>query len=196
MDYIFPCDFVGKYHAPNAEELINNINQYTREYLDQFGTNEPYTHHPVLFNNPERLPLKWEDYFSLLQPSIALYAVDIGCSFEYTMHDPWINFYKDGHYQELHDHEGHDFSFVFFANNEENFANFYFYDRFSLRLTTKFKELVNYEDTYVVKGIEAGDIIFFPSRMQHAVSPQKSKITRKTLAGNFDIVATKRGESV
>ncbi len=46
--------------------------------------------------------------------------------------------------------------------------------------------MVNYKNLYI-PDVKAGDIIFFPSDLQHGVSPHKSDTTRRTLSLNLSI---------
>ena len=182
MNIIFPSYLYYKYQAPNAEQLTNSLSKYTEKHID----NSKFVWGKQC--SVERIPLKWEDYSSLLEPSINIFASDIGLNFNYKMHDPWLNFYNRGQHQEIHDHhESGDFSCVFFINSGENFSDFYFRDRNSTELSYKFRELVKQTDTYALNDIKAGDIVFFPSHMLHGASPHNSDTIRKTFAANFDI---------
>jgi hypothetical protein len=181
MNYIFPSYFYCKYQAPNAEQLISSLSKYTEEDINNslftWGTE----------SSSEKVPIKWEDYYTLLQPSVDIFASHIGSGFNYKMHDPWLNIYNRGQFQEVHSHSGHDFSCVFFVNVGENFSNFYFYDRNEISTSVKLKSLLKHYTSHVINDIKTGDILFFPSHMLHGVSPHNNDIPRKTFATNFDI---------
>jgi hypothetical protein len=121
-----------------------------------------------------------------LKPSIELFANDLEATIKYTMYNPWMNLYKRGDHQEVHEHSGNDISCVFFANSGEGFAEFYFKDRNSIFLTEKVKRLINYKNVYV-PDVKEGDIIFFPSNLEHGVSPHNSDVTRRTLSVNLTL---------
>jgi len=181
MKSIFTINnFYCQYRAPNAEQLIDVLNKYTEKDIN----NSNWTWGDQC--NVERIPLKWEEYYSLLEPSVNAFAAQINTQFKYTMGDPWLNFYNRGQFQEIHDHHGADISCVFFVNNEEKFSKFYFQDRNSTLLTPLIQPLVKYQGAFI-PDIKSGDIIFFPSHMLHGASPHHSDITRKTLATNFTI---------
>ena len=181
MNVLFGTSFYMKYEVPNAEDLISIMNEHSMIYEidnDNFGWGEQCS--------VDRIPLKWEEYMDLLKPSIELFANNLGATLNYTMYNPWMNLYKRGDHQEVHEHSGFDISCVFFANSGEGFAEFYFKDRHSVSLTEKVKPLVNYRNLYI-PDVKAGDIIFFPSDLQHGVSPHKSDTTRRTLSLNLSI---------
>ena len=177
INFLFPNNFYCKYHAPNAEKLIDVLNKYTEKDIDNCS-NEQCT--------VDRIPLKHEDYHDLLAPSIDLFSKEMGSSFSYVIHNPWLNFYNKGQYQDAHDHSNHDIACVFFVNTGENFSNLYFQDRYSNSLTPLLKPLMNYSHIYTPPNIEAGDILFFPAHMLHGVSQQKSDVVRKTLGVNLN----------
>jgi len=180
MNNVFPNDFYYKYHAPNADQFINNLNKYTEKDIDNY---------PFQWGEEcsvDRVPLKWEDYIDLLTPSIDLLSDEIGSSFKYTIQNPWLNFYNRGSYQETHDHSNHDIACVFFVNNGENFSYLYFQDRNSNAITPLLKPLLKHTNMYI-PDIEAGDILFFPAHMLHGVTQQKSDVVRKSFAANLNI---------
>ena len=173
-------NFYCQYRVPNVEELTNALNKYTTEDID----NSNWTWGDQC--DVERIPLKWEEYYNLLQPSVNAFATQINANFNYTMYNPWLNLYNRGQFQDVHAHNDSDFSCVFFVNNEEKFSKFYFQDRNPILLTRLLNPLVHYEETHI-PDIKSGDILFFPSHMLHAASPHQSDITRKTFAANFTI---------
>ena len=180
MKILFPSSFYTQYKAPNADELIEVINSYE----DKLVNNSKFKWGQMC--SSDKIPLKFESFQSLLQASIDLFADDLGLTFNYTLVNPWINLYKKGDFQEIHDHIAQDFACVFFANDGENFAQFYFSDRNTTALTRGAKTLLKYQNNYPLK-FDVGDIIFFPSHVLHGVTPHRSDTIRKTLAFNFDV---------
>ena len=180
MNIIFPSTFYTQFRAPNAKELIEIINSYQNTLVDnsKFGWGEGCS--------SDKIPLKSEDFEDLLQPSINLFAADLGAKFNYILYNPWINLYKKGDFQEIHDHIAQDFACVFFAYDGENFARFYFADRNSTALTRGAKIILKYQYHHFLR-FNVGDIIFFPSHLLHGVTVHRSDIIRKTLSFNFEI---------
>ena len=180
MNYIFKANFYTIYQAPNADELINKINTYTEDSInnDDFSWGNK--------SSSDKIGLKWEDYMELLSPSIELFAEESKVSFNYTLYDPWINLYKKGDHQEVHGHPTH-LSGVFIANDGEDFSQFYFLDKDNYSASISWLgKILKYDCDHIVQ-LKAGDIMFFPGYMLHGVSPHKSDIIRKTLSFNLDI---------
>ena len=181
INVLFGSSFYVKYEVPNAKELISIMDEHSMIYEvdnDKFEWGKRCSVDKIL--------LKWEEYMDLLKPSIELFANDLDTSIKYTMYNPWMNLYKRGDHQEVHEHSGNDISCVFFANSGEGFSEFYFKDRNSIFLTEKVKRLINYKNVYV-PDVKEGDIIFFPSNLEHGVSPHNSDVTRRTLSVNLTL---------
>ena len=172
--------FYFKYRAPNAGNFIEVLESHSEEQIDnsKFRWGEQCI--------VDTIPLKQGDYHDLLQPSLKLLGNEINSNFRYLMQDPWLNCYKRGSFQEIHDHAGNDLSCVFFVNSCAGFSEFFFFDRNSALLSKPMKYLVNYENISKVE-YEAGDILFFPAHMLHGVTPHKSDIVRKTFSVNFNL---------
>ncbi len=186
-----------QYVAPNAKEIIDVINSYEQTSIDNTG-----------FKWGEqcslnRIPLKSDDWVSLLKPSLDLLANDFNVTFDFILSSPWINLYRKGDHQEVHDHltsevgvRVEDFVCVFAANEGEGFSKLYFRDRCDMVLTPGAQSLISDYYSVWMPDLKAGNIIFFPSHMLHGVSPQKSDIIRKTVACNFSITSVTKKESV
>lgn len=184
MNYIFKSNFYTVYRAPNADELINKINTYTDDSID----NAHFTWGSK--SRSDKIPLKWEDYMELLLPSIKLFGEEFKVDIEFQLFDPWINFYKRGDHQEVHGHHSH-ISAVFLGNDGEDFSKFYFIDSNWSQSSNPLEMILTRAYTYDI-NLKAGDVMFFPSYMLHGVSPHKSDIVRKSLSFNFDINKVKK----
>mgnify|MGYP005622815763 FL=1 len=102
------------------------------------------------------------------------------------MYDPWLNLYKRGYYQEIHDHAGLDISSVFFANDGIDFGKFFFVDRHSCNFSEEYEDLISYTNHHQ-PTVKKGDIIFFSSHLLHGVSSHENDDIRKTLSVNFKL---------
>tara|TARA_B100001250_G_scaffold256287_1_gene220649 strand:- start:89 stop:682 length:594 start_codon:yes stop_codon:yes gene_type:complete len=176
----FNANFFYKFEAVNAEQFIKEVEACSSQWINNSGFTWG-TH-----SDSDKVPLKLRDFEYLMKPNIDMLIDEIGSDITPKYSDPWINMYTRGQYQEIHDHYGVDFASVFFANDGEGFAKFYFHDRHSIDLSPRIKKLLNPTDRHVI-NIKAGDIIFFPSHILHGVSPHKSDVVRKTFAVNFDL---------
>ena len=131
MKHIFESNFYTIYQSPNADELIEKIDTYTEEHID----NDHFTWGEQ--SSSDKIPLKSEDYIDLLMPSIDLFCKELNIKFTFNMDDPWINLYKRGDHQEVHGHPSH-LSGVFIANDGEDFSQFYFLDK-PIRFSYEYK---------------------------------------------------------
>ena len=179
LENIFPRKFYIKFKAPCCEDLIDFVqqNHKIKNYRFQWG--------PGCI--VDKSPIDWDLVGTLLMPSIEKLKVALDNDFAYKPFDPWVNTYRMGSFQEIHDHRGHDFSCVFFANINSNFGSFYFYDRDSNSLPRSWDKIMNIPSSFY-PDLKTGDIIFFPSDMLHGVTPHKSDEVRKTLACNFNFI--------
>ncbi|AIX14206.1 hypothetical protein Syn7803C99_21 [Synechococcus phage ACG-2014a] len=176
----FPTHMFWKFPAVNAKEFISAVNKCSENEID--NTTFKWGSDCVI----DRIPLKWEDWMQLMSPNLEYLSKDIGKSFKFIMYDPWISYYKRGHYQEMHDHMMQDLACVFFANSGEGFSRFIFSDRYNVTLNTPIKQLIGYKNVLNV-DYAAGDIIFFPGHQLHHVTSHESDVVRKTFACNLAI---------
>ena len=181
---IFPTNFYVHFQVPNAKEIIETVNHYDESHID----NSKFTWGSKCSSG--KIPLESEDYIELFKPSFHIFANEFNLIFKLKMYDPWLNLYKRGDFQEVHDHRKNDLACVFIVNEGKGFSEFYFKDR-NCSLSLKTEQLVNYTDVYVPK-LKVGDLIIFPCFMFHGVSPHNSDIIRKTLSFNLDIGEMRR----
>ncbi len=168
MEIIFPDHYYFHYTAPNADEFIDRLEC---EYKID-NTDFPW----VRDCDVDVIRLGWQEYFGFLTPSLDLLTKDIGGNITYSLCDPWLNLYKKGGFQEVHDHKDADIASVFFLQNDDHF---YFHNR-NANLGTIWRQ----PDRQYMK-VKKGDIIFFPAHMLHGVTPNRSETIRKTFSCNF-----------
>jgi len=114
--------------------------------------------------------------------------------FDVSINKIWYNVYTDGEYQEVHDHLGSlfepsHFSFIhFLCFDNENHNPPEFRDPLSqLRTTSLELERNNCGEVYV-PDVKEGDLIMFPSYLQHCVPPgKKTEYPRITISFNVKV---------
>ena len=170
--------FYSHFQAPNSEELTDFV----------YSKDEVYkTYEWAKDCSVKTIPCKWEESIDLLTPSVYQFADSIGSSFNWTIYNPWINCYRKGDYQEMHEHSRYDFSCVFFPEVKEDYSKFCFYNRHSTLLSTSWIKLLEDDlHTNWYPDIKSGDIIFFAGTLLHGVTQHRSNDVRKTLSCNFD----------
>ena len=175
---ICQTSFYWHFRAPNAEEILKKIEEYSEKDAD----NSRFSWTQVCI--VDLVPLLAEDWIDLIKPNLDHISNIMNVNCEYILYDPWLNFYKRHSFQEVHDHDSFDMSYVFFANDGKDFSKFSFFDRNSTSLTSLMKEFCGYSSgTHI--DYKKGDILFFPSNLLHHVTPHNSDEVRKTLSGNI-----------
>ena len=120
------------------------------------------------------------NYFNLQLTDLLSYLLKPYCTnFVFKMTSIWINNYKDNDYQGSHVHPGH-FSFIFYY--DVNKSNTVF--------NSPVKKLIESSNNTFFKSdyepdLKQGDIIVFPSYLEHGVSPITSG-SRTSLVGWFE----------
>lgn len=105
---------------------------------------------------------------------------------DYRVNDIWINVYKKNHFQEYHNHCPSDFSAIHFVQFDEEHAGPIFKDPNEALSTynsyMRFKNSIEYQ-----VPVEEGDIIFFPSFLEHKVPKNKTDSKRITISFNLNM---------
>lgn len=112
--------------------------------------------------------------------------------FDVSFNNMWYNVYTDGEYQEVHDHLGtlfqpSHFSFIhFLCYDGDNHKPPEFRDPLSQLRTTSLELESNRCGEVYVPDVKEGDLLMFPSYLQHYVPPgKKTDYPRITIAFNI-----------
>ena len=175
----FHNQFYAQFRAPNADELTSYVLNKTENY-----SHYEWAEACVL----KTITCPHQEVKELLSPSIRLFGEKLRNSFDCYHGDPWISCYENGSYQEIHDHDAHDFVSVFFPQEQEDdFGKFYFYDRNHIQVSNTWKDLIKFSERWI-PDVKPGDIMFFPGHILHAVSPHNSDVVRKSFSANFNLI--------
>lgn len=140
--------------------------------------------------------LPWNVFFDSVNPLIYQYATEVGFNTE--QHElfgyAWTNRYEKGQHQEIHAHAG-DNNIISCAymldipDNDIDCGQFLFYNTainvFPADLGHMFTEN-KYSKRYNPM-LQDGDIIFFPSTLEHYVTYNKTDKIRASISANFGI---------
>ena len=97
--------------------------------------------------------------------------------------DLWMNVYETKHWQEKHIHSPGQWSGVYYVHfdpNEHKATNFY-HPNETLLATAGVTQ------NTLVPWVQEGDMIIFPSWLEHAAPMNKSSVKRSTISFNFFI---------
>lgn len=180
---LFPHNLFWHFQAPNADELI--------EFLESNdGTSIPRDWGELCAVDTFYYDSKlYKQISHLLLPSLTEFGRGLNINSDHKLNirldECWVNHYHLGAFQEPHDHDAVDLVSVFFMNDGDNFADFYFWDRDKCQVSKKFwRDIFNYSNHHMPYP-KKGDIIFLPSYTIHGVTVHKSEIVRKTFACNY-----------
>jgi hypothetical protein len=148
-------------------------------------------------NNANQLPFKQFIRSAIEGLNEYLEVFDVDVSLDYQI-ECWLNRYKPGQFQEIHNHAGPaQISCAYMLKTPPNSGNFVFhnntYDYFHQSglpgLSTKDFKYNN----RITPPCEEGDIIYFPSNLGHYVSNNQSSDIRATISANFVITERQSG---
>jgi uncharacterized protein (TIGR02466 family) len=144
--------------------------------------------------NNNKLP--WNTFFQNINPLIKQYAQEIGFSTEkYELFGyAWANRYTNGQHQEIHAHEG-DNNIISCAymldlpDNDVDCGQFLFYNSSARSFPADFMYMFETHEHLKRYNpmLKDGDIIFFPSSLEHYVTYNKTDKIRASISANFGV---------
>ena len=140
--------------------------------------------------------LPWRSFFENVNPLINQYAQVVGFNTEkYELFGyAWANRYAKGQHQEIHAHEGKNYIIscaymLELPDDDVDLGQFIFYNSayriFSPDIHYMFDKK-EYSKRYNPE-LKEGDIIFFPSSLEHYVTYNKTDKIRASISANFGI---------
>ena len=142
--------------------------------------------------NSTRIHAAPGDILPIITPALKSLGHELKKSAKIFIVSCWINFYKKGSFQELHNHAGGgcQLALVYFLNYEkETDGRFYFYDTntemVSNDLTTLFSGAIGSFGSVLHPNVDEGDVLIFPSYLHHGVGPHNGEGVRITVSCNL-----------
>ena len=138
----------------------------------------------------DKVTLSNKGFTELLNPYVVeVLSEIIEIPYSFKVDNVWKNTYHRYYHQEIHDHQGHELSFVIFMNDyQESDAKFYFVNERNRVTPSTWMDLAwskMPDDIHI--STKRGEILFFPSHMLHGVSPHLSDEPRITISGNISL---------
>lgn len=176
------------------EEALSQINplDHTKR-VSQIDSKNSDWKCDVNTGHNEDLCGEWSDVFlSVVENNILEYvrSIKVRGSFECGIHPPWINVYELNDYQEVHCHTGDNaLSYCYFHRVPKGSGEFIFYNAIGKNNTfgQPSNPFVQTVEPYFIPQVKEGDLIVFPSWLDHMVSHNRSCEHRITLSGNIYI---------
>ena len=160
---------------------------------DEYFSKVPSWYSPVdtTYGNPDASNLPFKTFIRSaitgLNEYLENFSIDLKLDYRI---ECWLNKYKPGSYQEVHNHVGvAQISCAYMMNTPKDSGNFAFYNKgYDFLHQSGLPALSTQPFRYnnrVTPPLEEGDIVFFPSNLEHYVSNNTSDQIRSTISANF-----------
>ena len=144
----------------------------------------------------KEIDVDWKSIFEHYVPSLIDFGDQQNLRGEIDIANAWINAYKKGQSQEIHDHLPGQFSAIHYLkyNPEVHSPTIFInpYGRFSVPHRPPFGNNINSVPPMWVGQqfvhVNEGDLLVFPSFLEHKVSRQTSDEMRITVSFNFNFI--------
>jgi len=140
--------------------------------------------------------IPWRELLPLYSNEFKSFANDLNIEGNPMVRDVWLNAYKENQNQEIHEHLPGHFSAIHYISfdKEEHLPTIFINPMRQVAISNapSFSgEINNTPSTWVGQSfvkVEEGDLLIFPSYLEHKVPKQKSNKLRVTLSFNINFV--------
>ena len=186
-----------KLEMPNHKDIKDQFKPFIKNE-ETFGESSEWDCNcrTTMYDYEKNQKLPWDTFFTNLQPVFIQYLQTIGVTEQHSSSlraFAWANRYTYGNHQEIHSHTGNDclISCAYMLDLPSRDAGeFIFYNSayvpFEQQLMDVFHS--NARSTYNKRYnplIEEGEIIFFPSTLEHYVTWNQTNSIRSSISANF-----------
>ena len=174
-------------HEKVQQEFKDIINK--DDYFEKVSS--WYSNVDTTFGNPEATKLPFNTFIKsaivVLNEYIKHFKVDAPIRYGV---ECWLNRYKENYHQEVHNHAGRSiFSCAYMMNTPKDSGNFVFYKNTYDNLHASGLPVLSSQpfayNNRITPPLDEGDIIFFPSTLEHYVTGNKTNTVRATISANF-----------
>tara|TARA_B100001094_G_C17870011_1_gene641668 strand:- start:121 stop:702 length:582 start_codon:yes stop_codon:yes gene_type:complete len=177
-----PHHFYSIIDPPNKKDLLFLLESTN---LSTDNTPDWVNHCNIKF---ERVEIN-QDLWDTLYPSLDIFFREVNLNIQnlkLSINDIWKNTYKEGFFQEVHDHLPlHLSGVIFLTDEQEDDGKFFFFNQYASEVSKEWRDIGLSAQKNYVKS-ERGKILLFPSYMLHGVSMHKTNNPRKTIAFNIE----------
>ncbi len=182
---------VYKTQLNNHQDVQTDFNQVLEsdEYFNKVDT--WYSNVDTTFGNRDADSLPYQKFIRSaingLNEYLEIFNIDLPIDYRI---ECWLNRYSQGQHQEVHNHAGPSIiSCAYMMKVPPNSGNFVFYkNAYDFFHQSDLPSLTTQPFKYnnrVTPPLVEGDIIYFPSVMEHYVTHNKSQDIRATISANF-----------
>ena len=170
-----------RYHLEEQDPIKARVDEYYKEYKLQ--NNTPDQWNCDLFTSYGTGTFPIGECLDAFTPILDEFQTDAKAYGNMILTDMWLNCYKSQNWQEKHIHSPGQWSGVYYVHfdpNEHKATNFY-HPCETLLATA------GITSNTLVPWVQEGDMIIFPSWLEHAAPMNKSSKMRSTISFNFFI---------
>jgi hypothetical protein len=174
---LFPIPvYIGKvkHHERIKKFVLHNVEEYGTPSTWNCSVNSSFGHNnDWLLNVVELYSDNYDEYFKQFDVKCNMHLIDI-----------WYNEYKKSQYQERHHHLPADLSCIHYIKlNSDHFGTTFINPHY---LHNASNVLMNHKSPHTFTPfVEEGDIVIFPSYLEHYVKTQNTDQQRVTLSWNY-----------
>ena len=176
----FPT-LIYRYHIDEQEAIKVRVNEYYEE--NKFKNTVPDQWNCDLFTSYGSGKFPIGECLEAFTPTLDEFQTEAQCYGNMILTDMWLNVYETQNWQEKHIHSPGQWSAVYYVDfdpNEHKATNFY-HPNETLLATAGVTQ------NTLVPWVQEGDMIIFPSWLEHAAPMNKSSVKRSTISFNFFI---------
>ena len=179
----FPT-LIYRYHIDEQEAIKVRVNEYYEE--NKFKNTVPDQWNCDLFTSYGSGKFPIGECLDAFTPTLDEFQTEAQCYGNMILTDLWMNVYETKHWQEKHIHSPGQWSGVYYVHfdpNEHKATNFHH----PLETLLATSGMINSKANVITPWVQEGDMIIFPSWLEHAAPMNKSSKMRSTISFNFFI---------
>ena len=176
----FPT-LIYRYHIDEQQAIKERVNEYYEE--NKFKNTVPDQWNCDLFTSYGTGSFPIGECLDAFTPTLDDFQTEAKQYGNMILTDMWLNVYESQNWQEKHIHSPGQWSAVYYVDfdpNEHKGTNFY-HPNETLLATAGVTQ------NTLVPWVQEGDMIIFPSWLEHAAPMNKSSVKRSTISFNFFI---------
>ena len=179
----FPT-LIYRYHIDEQEAIKVRVNEYYEE--NKFKNTVPDQWNCDLFTSYGSGKFPIGECLDAFTPTLDEFQTEAQCYGSMILTDLWMNVYDTKHWQEKHIHSPGQWAGVYYVHfdpNEHQATNFHH----PLETLLATSGMINSKANVITPWVQEGDMIIFPSWLEHAAPMNKSSKMRSTISFNFFI---------
>ena len=176
----FPT-LIYRYHLEDQDPIKARVEEYYKQNKLKENTPEQWNCNLFTSYGSGKFPIG--ECLDAFTPTLDEFQTESQCYGNMILTDLWLNVYESQNWQEKHIHSPGQWSGVYYVHfdpNEHKATNFY-HPCETLLATAGITQ------NTLVPWVQEGDMIIFPSWLEHAAPMNKSSKMRSTISFNFFI---------